>query len=496
MQPGLLEVLEANTASSRASRRTGSEPFAARGVTATSPNLAQVPSPDVRRTSAPSMTATAYPSEVWNPYEQPTTSPPPLNVMKPRTVPATTPRTVPTTPPRTIPTIPPRTVPTTTPKTAPPTTPRMVPATAPRSVPTATKKNETTGQMLGNPYLTCETCGKIFKERDYLMGHVRTVNHKPRINEKPRETGTPPCPTRGAAIPPEVMPVQPANDPYLTCGTCNKTFKNRSHLMDHVATSRHRPRERIDPRLTCLACHKNFKSRTDLFDHLEATGHARDVATGKPERLAVLETAAPGRFGNPNEGLESYTMSGTRHAPREGFKPAGGQDINPEHTCLTCHKTFRYRPGLFNHLAMSGHALGLGTGKPKRPVALETADPVWFGNPNEGLENYTMSAPRHAPREGFIPRGGHINPDLTCLACHKTFRDRPNLFNHLALSGHALDLAKGRPEGYRGPKALLTMDYMDFERQVLRKPPGSSSSCDGVLTLVLQYGLGHGRRYR
>jgi hypothetical protein len=208
--------------------------------------------------------------------------------------------------------------------------------------------------------------------------------------------------------------------------------------MDHVATSRHRPRERIDPRLTCLACHKNFKSRTDLFDHLEATGHARDVATGKPERPAVLETAAPGRFGNPNEGLESYTMSGTRHAPREGFKP-GGEDINPEHTCLTCHKTFRYRPGLVNHLAMSGHALDLGTGKPKRPVALETADPVRFGNQNEILNHYTLSG--NGPREGFKPRGKDINPKLTCLTCHKSFRDRLSLFSHLGRSGHALDLA-------------------------------------------------------
>ncbi|KAG7291069.1 hypothetical protein NEMBOFW57_001079 [Staphylotrichum longicolle] len=165
--------------------------------------------------------------------------------------------------------------------------------------------------------------------------------------------------------------------------------------MDHVATSRHKARQLIDPRLTCLACQKPFGTRSDLFEHLEATGHARDLATGEPEPPKVVETAVPARYGGPNKVLEGYYDTPQR-VPREDLR-RGGEMINP----------------------------GV--------------------NPNKALEGYHPT-PQHLPREDFRRGGEKIYPGLTCLTCYKGFRDRNSLFNHLERSGHARDLATVRPE--------------------------------------------------
>lgn len=383
LTPAQPELQDADMASSRTKWRKGSDPLDSRDRTNTSVNLVPVSTPDARRASAPSMTATAYPGEVWNPYEQPPVSPPPLTAVKPGIVPPTT------------------------------------------------RRNETTAQTATDPYLTCGTCGKTFKERSYLIGHVRASGHEPRTNAKlqkaeassypspsrpSRKTGNPEV--RPAQPTQRTQPTQPAKDPYLTCGTCNKTFKSRGQLMDHVATSRHKARQLIDPRLTCLACQKPFGTRSDLFEHLEATGHARDLATGEPEPLKVVKTVVPAGYGGPNKVLEGYYDMPQR-VPREELR-RGGKKINP----------------------------GV--------------------SPNRMLETH-YPTPQHLPREDFRRGGEKIYPGLTCLTCYKRFRDRSSLFNHLERSGHARDLATVRPERYGGSNGLNTEEYVGFDRQVARE---------------------------
>ncbi|KAI3320714.1 kinase-like domain-containing protein [Xylariaceae sp. AK1471] len=258
-------------------------------------------------------------------------------------------------------------------------------------------------QTTSDPYLTCETCGKTFKERSYLIGHVKARGHSPQTNSKSARVD--------AVEPPSTTATQTTNDPYLTCETCGKTFKERNYLMGHVEVWGHKPQldsttHQVKPRLpspppltgstaatpttskaylTCRTCDKIFKEREYLMRHVEARGHEPEIGT----RVA------------PSSNMREETASSTVGAPERS------NDGSPWYlTCGTCNKTFARREGLDTHTATRGH-------KPQVQV----------------------------------------DPRLTCIACKRSFSERNHLFEHLEQTGHARNLDTGGVEEYTRPKS-------------------------------------------
>jgi serine/threonine protein kinase len=328
----------ADTASTTTSSRTETSDEPGSGYsTVTSIHSPPVSPPAPKSTTyTPQMTATAYPSQVWDRYEQHTVISPPQFKTAPRTTPANAMSNVATVQASTD------ADPYLTCGTCNKTfkqRPYLLSHTgaighepqvddssqAQKDGSSDTSSNTQTAgntraaaevtQASTDPYLTCGTCKEPFKARSYLMAHARLLRHLPETGHNPqaeeRSSTTP-------AISSTTSERQASANLYLTCGTCNQTFKDRQYLMRHVNKQRHAPRVRInDPRLTCLACHKTFKRRSDLFEHITASGHARDLVTGEPEV------------------------------------------VDPHFTCLACHKTFQRRRHLFEHLDASGHSRDL-----------------------------------------------------------------------------------------------------------------------------------------
>ncbi|KAI1087988.1 P-loop containing nucleoside triphosphate hydrolase protein [Rostrohypoxylon terebratum] len=97
------------------------------------------------------------------------------------------------------------------------------------------------------------------------------------------------------------------------CLTCGKAYSDKSALFEHLEereragkshardTHTGKPEKlrrnnqyqapMADPAFNCLACNREFRSRHALFEHLEkqeraGRSHARDTRTGRPERLS------------------------------------------------------------------------------------------------------------------------------------------------------------------------------------------------------------------
>lgn len=208
---------------------------------------------------------------------------------------------------------------------------------------------------MSQAYLTCSTCGKTFNEREYLMRHVEARGHKPEINNVNSHKATSWSNIRQEAASIAASALKNSSDDsvsYLTCGTCSRTFDRREYLDAHTASRRHTPQVRIDPRLTCIACSQSFSDRNDLFRHLEESGHARSTDTGREEKYTRPETSR--RMDN-HGAHSSGGGGGDSYQQRVKEKPV---EVNSWDTCLRCHKSFLgNRNALFEHLRTSGHAV-------------------------------------------------------------------------------------------------------------------------------------------
>jgi uncharacterized C2H2 Zn-finger protein len=288
-------------------------------------------------------------------------------------------------------------------------------------------------------YLICGTCNKTFKQRAYLMGHVDVTGHKPQVEDSPQTREVEPSktnsyyntPTAGSITSAAATQGSHETNPYLTCGTCDRSFKDRDSLMRHVNSQNHRPEVRIDnPRLTCLACHKRFKRRGDLFDHLETSGHARDLDTGEPEDLIdpyLTCIACHKTFERRRDLFHHIDTSG--HARDVDT----GEPDDARHSCLACRKTFEHRADLFEHLNISGHA-----------------EPEFVDLDHTCLGCYTTFE-RHKDllaHFAYLDKSGRsrkldarglevVDPDVSCLMCHKTFEYHESLLQHIKALGHA-----------------------------------------------------------
>ncbi|KAI0440564.1 kinase-like domain-containing protein [Xylaria telfairii] len=189
-------------------------------------------------------------------------------------------------------------------------------------VDTVKRTSKATSQTESHSYLACKTCGKSFIKREYLMAHAKANSHTPEVGPESHE--------------PEAA-ANSTSDPYLTCGTCGQDFTKREYLMRHVEMRDHTPRIPANPRLTCLACGSVFTTRSELFEHLDKTGHARNLVTGQAEAYARPE----------------------RSSQRGGYIPYEdglAVDVDTRNTCLVCRERFRSRTALFEHLRAAGHA--------------------------------------------------------------------------------------------------------------------------------------------
>ncbi|KAI1125457.1 kinase-like domain-containing protein [Nemania abortiva] len=256
----------------------------------------------------------------------------------------------------------------------------------PEQAAAAEPPSEVTTKAAPDPFLSCKTCREDFKDRWGLMTHIKIWRHKPQVERSQIQQPTSPSPspslspspspslspspspspsppprrTRRTATPPD------ADEEYVRCGTCDRTFDTRKDLDRHTAIRRHRPKVKVDPSRTCIACSRYFPNRDKLFDHLERSGHARSLATGTPEKYTrpgrhrrrtrrqsdvSSETTEDETDEDETDEDETDKDETTDEETDEEISP----DVDPRLTCLKCRRTFPNRNKLFEHLRASGH---------------------------------------------------------------------------------------------------------------------------------------------
>lgn len=303
-------------------------------------------------------------------------------------------------------------------------------------------------------HLGCQTCGKTFKTHGYLMAHVEARGHSPQTHSESYKVN--------AVEPPRIVTTETTSDPYLTCGTCGKTFKERRYLKGHVALLGHKVRSpspapltsstaatstTSKAYLTCSTCGNSFNKREYLERHVEARGHKPEISTNNSHRAMpssnIREETTSSAAGAPkrsNDNSPSYLTCGTcnrtferkeyldahttarRHAPQV--------QIDPHLTCIACNQSFSDRNDLFTHIEQTGHARSLDTGKAeeyRRPERSRRMD-------NHGAHSGGGGSYQQEKKDEPI----NVDAWDTCLRCHKSFGNRNALFEHLRASGHAV----------------------------------------------------------
>ncbi|KAI1111773.1 kinase-like domain-containing protein [Nemania sp. NC0429] len=312
-------------------------------------------------------------------------------------------------------------------------------------IPPLASSSPATQILSSDAHLSCQTCGKTFKTREYLMAHVRARDHTPQIPDEP--------PKVSVVEPPRIVATETAGDPNLTCGTCGKTFKERRYLMGHIEVLGHQVRSPSPPPppsrtpvpstnsqayLTCNTCGKTFTEREYLMRHVEARGHRPEIGAINSAPSPNIREEAPNRNGGDDSLL--YRTCATcnmlfnrreyldAHTAARGHKPR--VEVDPRLTCIACKESFTDRNDLFRHLERTGHARSLDTGKAEeymRPDASRRMD-------NHGAHSGGRASYQEPPK----PKPIEVDAWDTCLKCHKSFSNRNALFEHLRASGHAV----------------------------------------------------------
>ena len=98
----------------------------------------------------------------------------------------------------------------------------------------------------------CDTCGKTFFRKEYLLAHIKTHGDKKECSK---------CGIRVFHIDKHVCKDE-RQDAQFPCDVCGKYFRERRYLQEHVKYT-HIKAVLFD----CKNCGKSFKNRSSRFNH-------------------------------------------------------------------------------------------------------------------------------------------------------------------------------------------------------------------------------------